>query len=96
MTYTTTTWTTTTANRIKADHVVVYDDATGKRQGVDASMVLAQIDERGGRRTILGVIDTTTCEVIAAPNIAGYVGLVSKARWSARTVRIEMAPDVQP
>jgi hypothetical protein len=93
MTYTATTWTTTTASRIKADYVVVYHDVAGKRKGVDANIVLTQIDESGGRRTILGVVDTTTCEVIAAPNIAGYVGLVSKAYWSARTVRIEMAPD---
>lgn len=93
MSYTTSTWTTVSVSSIKADHVVVYTDACGAQRGRDANLVLTQIhDETGSRRTILGVVDVDTCEVLPAPDLPGFVGMIDAARWAARARRIELQP----
>ncbi|MBU8810705.1 hypothetical protein KL953_17625 [Mycolicibacterium goodii] len=91
MTFTTTTWNTTSVARIKADYVVVHRKPGGTRRAIDANMVLTQMNETAGtRRTILGVTDPATCEVIAAPDIDGFEGLVSIHRWRSRLVNIAL------
>jgi hypothetical protein len=83
MTFTTTTWTTTSVARVKADYVVVYEKPDGTEAAIDANMVLTQLDEMsGGRRTILGVVDKNTCEVIAATDVPGFVRLMYAAAWA--------------
>lgn len=95
MTYTTSTWTTTAAARVKADYVAIYRKADGAKAGIDAGMVLTQMDERGGRRTVLGVVDTATAEVIAATDLPGYVELVDKYLWQSRPIRVELTPSAK-
>lgn len=85
MSFTTSTWTTIGVARVKADHVVVFTNARGERCGRDANMVLTQInDDTGSRRTILGLVDMETCEVLPAPDLPGFEGVVDSARWAAR------------
>jgi hypothetical protein len=81
MTYTTTTWTTTSVTRVKADYCVVYDKPGGGQTMIEANLVLSQMSDTGSRRTILGVVDTNTCEVIAATDMTGYLGLMSIWVW---------------
>ncbi|NTY57948.1 hypothetical protein [Mycolicibacterium sphagni] len=90
MTYTVTTWTTTSVARIKADYVVVHRKPNGTRCAIDANMVLTQMNEVGGRRTILGIVDTTTCEVTAAPDFDGFEGLMDRDLWRSRRVHISL------
>lgn len=92
MTYTTSTWTTTAAARIEPDYVAVCRTDSGAESAIEACMMLTQVDQQGNRRTVLAVVDTTTCEVIPAPDLPGYRELVSKAWWQSRPQRIEMAP----
>jgi hypothetical protein len=90
MTYTTTTWTTVSVARVKPDYVVIYRKPDGTEGALDANMVLVQLDESsGGRRTVLGVVDTNTCEVIAAPDVPGYVELRSAA-WEKLNARVTL------
>ncbi|EIT90880.1 hypothetical protein [Mycobacteroides abscessus] len=84
MTYTAVTWTTTSVGRIKADYVAVYHKPDGDLGTREANMVLTQMNDTGDRRSILGVIDTNTCEVIAAPDMPGFIELVDAAVWRAR------------
>ncbi len=91
MSYTTTTWTTVSVAHVKPDHVVVYTKTDGTERALDANMALIQINDTGGRRTILGVVDMNTCEVIPAPDVEGFVALRYAAVWAA-TRRIEMQP----
>lgn len=82
MTYTATTWTTLSASRVKADYIIFYTTNGGTRRQRDADMLLTQINEdTGQRRTILGVVDTTTCEVIAAPDMPGFIEMKSYGAW---------------
>lgn len=91
MTFTATTWNTTSVARIKADYVAVYRKSDGTQRAIDANMVLTQLSETAGRRrTILGVIDPATCEVIAAPDVDGFEGVVSIHLWRSRLVNIAL------
>lgn len=90
MTYTASTWDTTSVARVKADYVVVYRKPDGAQRGIDANMVLTQMNHSGGRRTILGVVDPATCEVIAAPDVDGFEGLVCIHLWRGRPVTIAL------
>jgi hypothetical protein len=90
MSYTTTTWTTVSVARLKADHVVVYTNANGRECARDANIALTQINESGGRRTILGVVDMSTCEVIPAPDVPGFIELRYAAVWAATPHPIEL------
>lgn len=92
MTYTTTTWTTTAAARIEPDYVAVYRTTSGRESATEASMMLTQVDQQGNRRTVLGVVDTATCEVIPAPDLPGYIKLLDRYVWRSRPHRIELAP----
>ena len=92
MAYTRTTWTTAAVTRVKSDFVVVYTDASGIERARDANMALTQNSDSGGRRIVLGVVDTDTCEVIAAPDVAGFVALRGAEVWAATPRRIELRP----
>lgn len=90
MTYTTTTWITTAAARIEPDYVAVYRTTSGRESATEASMMLTQVDQQGNRRTVLGVVDTTTCEVISAPDLPGFTALVWREAWALRPRRITL------
>lgn len=91
MTYTKSTWTTTSVARVKADYVVVYRKPNGNQNALDANLVLTQMnDVSGQRRTIVGVVNTATCEVVAAPDLDGFEGLMSIHLWHSRTATIEL------
>ena len=92
MTYTASTWTTTSVARVKADYVVVYLRPDGTQCAIDANLVLTQMNDRGGRRTIVGVVDTATCEVIPAPDVQGFEGMTNIHVWRARPVKIALNP----
>ncbi|MDM2016415.1 hypothetical protein PP298_13720 [Mycobacteroides abscessus] len=92
MTFTTTTWATTSVERLKPDYVVVHSNPNGAQRGTEANLVLTQVNGSGGRRTILGVVDPTTCEVIAAPDVDGYEGLMRIELWRSRHVTLTTAP----
>jgi len=92
MTYTTPAWATTSVARIKADYVLIYRNTDGTQRAIDANLVLTQMNDCGDRRTILGVVDITTGEVIAAPDVEGFEGLMSIDFWRARTVAIKLDP----
>ncbi|MDO2976023.1 hypothetical protein P5V62_16725 [Mycobacteroides abscessus subsp. massiliense] len=84
MTYTVITWTTTSVGRIKADYVAVHHKTDGSMGAREANMVLTQMNDNGDRRSILGVVDMNTCEVIAAPDMPGFIELIDAAVWRAR------------
>ncbi|OHU65873.1 hypothetical protein [Mycobacteroides chelonae] len=84
MTYTVITWTTTSVGRIKADYVAVYREPDGSLGAREANMVLTQMNDSGDRRSILGVVAMNTCEVIAAPDMPGFIELIDAAVWRAR------------
>ncbi|SHT00385.1 Uncharacterised protein [Mycobacteroides abscessus subsp. abscessus] len=96
MTFTTTTWVTTSVERLKPDYVVVHSNPSGAQRGIEANLVLTQMNGSGGRRTILGVVDPATCEVIAAPDVDGYEGLLRIEVWRSRRVALAVEPPTMP
>lgn len=79
MTYTASTWNTIAVASIKTEHVATYNKPGVGHGAFDASLALTQVDDSGNRRVVLGVVYPPTCEVIPAPEVPGFVGLVSKA-----------------
>lgn len=92
VTFTATVWRTTSVSRIKADYVVVYRKPDGAQGAIEANLVLTQMNDTGGRRTVVGVIDAHTCEVIPAFDFKGYEGLMNIHVWRARPTRITLLP----
>ncbi|MBO0677191.1 hypothetical protein JRC04_06915 [Mycolicibacterium sp. S2-37] len=90
MTYTKSTWTTVAVARVKADYVVVSIADDGTERAREANMALTQMHDSGGRRTILGVVDTETCEIVPAPDVAGFKELRCAAVWAATPRTIEL------
>lgn len=82
MTYIATKWTTTAVARIKADYLAVFLKPDGTHGCHEANLLLTQINETdGARRTVLGVVDPHTCEVIAAPSVPDFACLMLTAQW---------------
>jgi hypothetical protein len=97
MTYTTTTWTTiAVATPGKPRKVIIYTKPDGTRGAFDADVVLTQNNESGGRRIVAGTIDMTTGEVIAAPDVPGFVELMDAFMWKHRPVTIRTVTQQSP
>jgi hypothetical protein len=91
MTFTKSTWATIAVARVEADYVAVRTTADGTERAQDANMALTQVSQDGSqRRTILGVVDVQTCEIIPAPDIAGFKELRDAQLWAARTVSFDL------
>lgn len=92
MTFTTTTWTTTSVTRVRADYLAIYTRPDGGEGEYPANMVLIQTNDDGRRRTVLGVIDPASCEVIPVTDLGGFVGLVDRYVRAAQPRYIKLDP----
>lgn len=97
MTYVASTWTTISVNRIKSNYVADYRHPDGtEARSLEANIALIQTNEHGDRRTVLGVIDPNTCDVVPAKERAGFDGLVTHEQAEMRNYIWAPPPPPKP
>jgi hypothetical protein len=77
MTFTATTWTTLAVQQVEG-FIIVYRDGGDVQRFAVAPVVLVQHDpDTNTRRQVLAAVDTSTGELIPAPDVPGYVATIT-------------------